>query len=56
MVRVTAKATDVTTQAQRPVHLRNGTGHTDVVGFIFRLPHHARQAIDALKQQVTQKE
>ena len=51
--RVTAEATGVSTQAQHPVHLRDGTDHTGVVASLFRLSRRALQASDALEQQVT---
>ena len=51
--RVTAEATGVSTQAQHPVHLRDGTDHTGVVACLLRLPRRALQASDALEQQVT---
>ena len=51
--RVTAEASGVSTQAQHPVHLRDGTAHTGVVAALFCLPRCALQASDALKQQIT---
>jgi len=51
--RVTAEATGVSTQAEHPVHLRDGTDHTGVVACLLRLPRRALQASDALEQQVT---
>ena len=53
MARVTAEATGVSTQAQHPVHLRDGPDHTGVVACLLRLPRCALQASDALEQEVT---
>ena len=53
VARVTAESTGVSTQAEHPVHLRDGTDHTGVVACLFRLPRRALQASDALEQQVT---
>ena len=53
MARGTAEAAGVSTQAQHPVHLRDGTDHTGVVACLLRLPRRPLQASDALKQQIT---
>ena len=53
MGRVTAEATGVSTKAEHPVHLRDGTDHTGEVASLLRLPRRALQASDALEQQVT---
>ena len=53
MGRVTAEATGVNTQAEHPVHLRDGTDHTGIVACLLRFPRRALQASDALEQQVT---
>ena len=53
MARVPAEATGVSTQAEHPVHLRDGTDHTGIVASLFRLSRRALQASDALEQQVT---
>ena len=50
---MTSESTSVSTQAQHPVHLRDGTDHTGVISCLFRLPRRALQASDALEQQVT---
>ena len=53
MARVPAEATGVSTQAQHPIHLCDGTDHTGVVACLLRLSRRARQASDSLEQQVT---
>ena len=53
MARMTTEATGIGTQAQHPVHLRDGPDHTGVVACLLRLPRRALQASDALKQQIT---
>ena len=53
VARVTAEATGVSTQAEHPVHLRDGTDHTGIVACLLRFPRRALQASDALEQQVT---
>ena len=53
MARMTAEATGVSTQAEHPFHLRNGSDHTGVVACLLRLPRRTLQASNALEQQVT---
>ena len=50
---VTSESSQVSTQAEHPVHLRDVTDHTGVVACLLRLPRRALQASDSLGQQVT---